>query len=80
MLVVILSITINIIYKKISFNYFTMFNIIFYLVGILAMVWVIYDIFANNKKLDTGMKVLWVILAIVFSIITAIVYYIMYKR
>jgi len=53
---------------------------ILYIVGILCAVWVIYDVFAKNKKLSMGMKVLWTVLAIVFSIITAIIYYFVYKN
>lgn len=51
--------------------------------GILALIcaiWVIYDVFTNNKKLSDEKKVIWTILAIVFSIITAIVYFFMYKK
>ncbi|MBW3020439.1 PLDc N-terminal domain-containing protein [Candidatus Woesearchaeota archaeon] len=51
-----------------------------WLIGLVCMVWVIYDVFTKNKKLTTTLKVVWVICAIFFSIITAIVYYIMYKR
>ena len=51
------------------------------LVGLVAMILVIYDVFANQKKMSTGKKVLWTIFAILFSIITAIVYYfVVYKR
>lgn len=57
-----------------------MINYILYLISVAAMIWVIYDVFAENKKLDTRMKVLWTVLAFFFSIITAIVYYIMYKK
>ena len=49
------------------------------ILGIVCAIWVIYDVFTNNKKLKTEMKILWTILAILFSIITAIVYYLMYK-
>lgn len=49
-------------------------------VGIVCAVWVIYDVFAKNKGLSMGRKVLWTVLAIVFSIVTAIVYYLMYKK
>jgi len=55
-------------------------NTIIWIIGLLCAVWVIYDVLAVNKKMKTGMKVLWVILALLFSIITAIVYYLMYKR
>jgi hypothetical protein len=48
------------------------------LVGLIALicaVWVIYDVAVNQKGMSTGMKVLWIVFAILFSIITAIVYY-----
>lgn len=51
------------------------YNTIPGIVAILAAIWVIYDVIANNKKLSDGMKVLWIVLALLFSIITAIVYY-----
>ncbi|OVE74653.1 hypothetical protein BVX95_01615 [archaeon D22] len=53
------------------------------LVGIIALacaIWVIYDIFANQKNMKTLHKVLWVIGALFFSIITAIIYYFVYKN
>lgn len=53
------------------------------LIGIIALicaVWVIYDVWAVNKGLSTGAKVLWTIFAIFFSIITAIIYYFVKKR
>jgi len=56
-----------------------LFQTVFWILGIVCAVWVIYDVFAKNKKLSTGMKVGWTILAILFSIITAIVYYFIYK-
>jgi prolipoprotein diacylglyceryltransferase len=45
------------------------------IIAIIAAVWVIYDVLANNKRLSDGMKVFWIVLAIIFSIITAIIYY-----
>ena len=50
------------------------------IIGLIAAIWVIYDVLANNKSLDTGMKILWIVLALLFSIITAAVYYLVYKR
>lgn len=50
-----------------------------WLVGVICAVWVIYDVFANQKKMKDMHKVLWVIAAILFSIITAIVYYFVVK-
>ena len=48
---------------------------IIWIIALICTIWVIYDVLAKNKKLSTGMKVLWIILALLFSIITAIVYY-----
>jgi hypothetical protein len=45
------------------------------IIALICAIWVIYDVLANNKKLSTVMKIIWVVCAILFSIITAIVYY-----
>ena len=53
------------------------------LLGIVALVcaiWVIYDVLAKNTRLSAGVKALWIIFAILFSIITAIIYYLVYKK
>ena len=52
-----------------------MLGTILWIVGLVCALWVIIDVFTKNKRLSTGMKVLWVVLAVFFSIITAIVYY-----
>lgn len=57
-----------------------MLEYILYLIGIVAMVWVIYDVWANNKKANTTKKVIYTVFAIFFSIITAIVYYFLEKK
>ena len=44
-------------------------------IAVLAAVWVIYDVMVNNRRLSDGMKVLWVVCAVLFSIITAVIYY-----
>ena len=49
-------------------------------VGLIAAIWVIFDILVNQKRMKTGEKIIWIILAIVFSIITAIVYYLVKKK
>ena len=51
-----------------------------YVLCIVCAVWVIYDVFANNRKLSIGLKIVWTVLAVLFSIITAIVYYFVYKK
>lgn len=50
------------------------------LIGLICAVWVIYDVWAKQKGLDTVMKIIWTIAALFFSIITAIVYYLLVKR
>lgn len=45
------------------------------LIALICAIWVIYDVLVNNKRLSDGMKILWIVCAIVFSIITAVIYY-----
>ncbi|MCB9362821.1 PLDc N-terminal domain-containing protein [Candidatus Woesearchaeota archaeon] len=45
------------------------------LIGLACAIWVIYDVWVKNKGLSTVMKVVWTVLAVFFSILTAIVYY-----
>ena len=51
-----------------------------YLIGVIAMIWVIYDVWINQKGMDGLSKIIWTVCAIIFSVITAIVYYFMKKR
>ena len=51
------------------------FGWLFGIIAIIAAIWVIYDVVVNNKGLSDGMKIFWVICAIFFSIITAVIYY-----
>ena len=53
---------------------------IIYIVAIICAVWVIYDVWANQKKMSGGSKLLWTIFVLFFSIITAIVYYFVKKK
>jgi hypothetical protein len=50
------------------------------IVALVCAVWVIYDVAANQKNMQTLHKVLWIVFAILFSIITSIVYYFVIKR
>ena len=53
------------------------------LIGVVAFIcaiWVIYDVLATQKKMGPGNKVLWIVFALIFSIITAIVYYATVKK
>jgi len=45
------------------------------IIALIAAILVIYDVLVNNKRLSNGMKITWIVCAIIFSIITAIIYY-----
>jgi len=58
-----------------------MWNGLFGLLCLVVMILVIYDVFANQKKMTTGKKVLWTVLAVLFSVVTGIVYFfVVYKK
>ncbi|MGV8151018.1 MAG: PLDc N-terminal domain-containing protein [Candidatus Woesearchaeota archaeon] len=56
------------------------FGTIVWIVALVCAVWVIYDVFTHQKKMKQEYKLLWTIAAVVFSIVTAIVYYFVYKH
>lgn len=53
---------------------------ILWILIIICAVWVIYDVWTNQKKMPQGTKILWSVGAIVLNIITAIVYYFVVKN
>lgn len=55
-------------------------NTILGIIALICAIWVIYDVLTNKKRMSTGIKAVWIICAIIFSIITAIVYYFVEKR
>ncbi|MBU1974490.1 MAG: PLDc N-terminal domain-containing protein [Nanoarchaeota archaeon] len=57
------------------------FRMIGWLIGIVAMIWVIYDVATQQKKMKSAHKVLWILGAVFFNIIIAIIYYfVVYKK
>jgi len=50
-----------------------------WLAGIICAVWVIYDVWSKNTRLNETNKIIWTVFAILFSILTAIVYYVTQK-
>ena len=59
------------------------FGALYLIVIVLALasvIWVIYDVLANQKKMPDGEKILWIIVALLLGIIGAIVYYLVVKR
>ncbi len=45
------------------------------ILAVIAAVWVIVDIWTKQKKMEDTMKIVWTVLAVVFNVLTAIVYY-----
>jgi prolipoprotein diacylglyceryltransferase len=52
-----------------------MFGGVWWIIGVIAAVWVIVDVWTKRKSMDQTMKIVWSIAAVLLSIITAIVYY-----
>lgn len=53
---------------------------LFVLIALGCTVWVIYDVLTNNKNMTKDLKIIWIIGAIFFNIITATVYYFVEKK
>jgi uncharacterized membrane protein YidH (DUF202 family) len=56
------------------------FEFVLGIVGLVCAILVIYDVFAKQKKMKLSTQVIWTVLAIVFSIITAIIYFLFVKK
>ncbi|WP_081955743.1 PLDc N-terminal domain-containing protein [Methanococcoides methylutens] len=52
-----------------------MLEAIWGLLVLLSVIWVIYDVVTQNKRLSDVMKVVWILVALVFGILGAAVYY-----
>lgn len=49
-------------------------------IAIICLLWVLYEVWAVNKSMTTGYKVLWSIGALFFNVLTAIAYYFVVKK
>lgn len=49
-------------------------------IAFFCAVWVIYEVWAINKNMTTGYKVLWTFSALLLNVFTAIAYYFVVKR
>lgn len=47
---------------------------------LLALVWVIYDVLTKQKRMSDVEKVIWIVLAFLFTILGALAYYLLVKR
>jgi len=50
------------------------------LIALVCAVWVIYEVLVKQKSMDSTKKLIWIVCAVLFSIITAIVYYLVVKK
>ncbi|MCD6144391.1 PLDc N-terminal domain-containing protein [Thermococcus sp.] len=50
------------------------------IVGLLSLLWVVYDIIKNQKDMSTARKGFWIVLTLLFSLIGAGAYYLVEKR
>ncbi|MCX6750082.1 MAG: PLDc N-terminal domain-containing protein [Candidatus Pacearchaeota archaeon] len=50
------------------------------IVAIICAVWVIYDVWTKNKRLSDTAKIVWTVFAILLSILTAIVYWLVGRK
>jgi len=51
----------------------------FGVIAVICAVLVIYDVFTKQKKMKENQKIIWTVCAILFNVLTAIVYYIAVK-
>ncbi|USS40331.1 hypothetical protein NF865_08395 [Thermococcus aggregans] len=49
-------------------------------VALLSLLWVVYDVFKNQKDMSTARKGFWIVLTLLFGVIGAGVYYVVEKR
>ncbi len=50
------------------------------IIALAAAVWVIYDVWTNNRRFSDTEKLIWTIAAIFLSILTALIYFLTQKR
>ncbi|NJE05315.1 hypothetical protein E3E36_04000 [Thermococcus sp. M36] len=56
------------------------FGMVLGILGLIAVVWVIYDVLAKQKRMPDVEKIIWILVAFFLNIIGAIIYYIIVKR
>lgn len=49
-------------------------------ISLICTIWVVYEVWAVNRSLSTGGKVLWTIVALMFGLIGAVAYYFIEKN
>jgi hypothetical protein len=59
---------------------FGSFGSIIGLIALICAIWVIYDVLVKQRGMKDVHKIIWIVCAIVFSIITAVIYYLVVKQ
>jgi ABC-type polysaccharide/polyol phosphate export permease len=47
------------------------------LLALIGAIWVIYDVIVKQRQMSRTKRTLWIVFAAVFSLVTAIVYYLL---
>jgi hypothetical protein len=50
------------------------------LIVLASVIWVIYDVVTQNQRLSGGMKVVWIVAALIFGIFGAAAYYFLGRK
>ena len=45
------------------------------LIALASVIWVIYDVLTRNRSLSDIMKIIWILIALIFGILGAVLYY-----
>jgi len=56
------------------------FGKIWWIILVICAVWVIVDVWTKQKNMKEEHKLIWTVAAVIFSLITAIVYYFVVKN
>ncbi len=49
------------------------------IIALICAIWVIYDVVMTHHKMTRNAKIIWIVCAVLFNIITAIIYYFVVK-
>lgn len=50
------------------------------LIALVSFIWVLYDVLTRNKGLNDMMKIMWIVVALIFGVLGAILYYFIGRR
>lgn len=50
------------------------------LIALASVIWVIYDVMTQNKGLSDIKKIIWIVVALIFGILGAVLYYFLGRR